>query len=70
MRLPRLIYETCPFLYIIGGITAILVEQSLLAISSGLILIAGGALILILRRNYRAIRQSLESSKSQLIHDL
>lgn len=70
MRLPRLIYEAYPYLYILGGIATILIEQSVLAICSSLVLIASGAIILLLRRNYRAIRQSLEPSQTNFIQDL
>ena len=51
MRLPKLIYEAYPVLYILGGI----------ATMSGLILGLSGTIILFLRRNYRAIRQQLYS---------
>lgn len=70
MRLPKLIYEAYPYLYILGGIVAMLIEQSLLALGSGLILITGGGIILLLRRNYRAIRQSLEPRHDNLIQHL
>lgn len=70
MRLPRLLYETYPYLYILGGIVAMLIEPSLLAIGSGLILVISSALILLLRHNYRAIRQSIESCQTNLIQDL
>lgn len=70
MRLPKLVYETYPYLYILGGVTTIIIERSTLAVTSGLTLIVAGALILLLRRNYRAIRHSLELRKTNLIHDL
>lgn len=59
MRLPKLLYEAYPVLYILGGIATMSMETSTIAFCSGLILGLSGTIILFLRRNYRAIRQQL-----------
>lgn len=59
MRLPKLIYEAYPALYILVGITTMNLDHSAMAYCSGLILGLNGTIILFLRRNYRAIRQHL-----------
>lgn len=59
VRLPKLIYEVYPVLYIMGGIVAMSATQSTVAYCSGLILGLSGTVILFLRRNYRAIKQQL-----------
>jgi hypothetical protein len=61
MRLPKLIYEAYPVLYILGGIATMSTVSSTIAFCSGLILGLSGTIILFLRRNYRAIRQQLYS---------
>lgn len=62
MRLPKLIYEAYPVLYILGGIATMSLVSSTIAFCSGLILGLSGTMILFLRRNYRAIRQQLYST--------
>lgn len=59
MRLPKLIYEAYPALYILVGITTMSLDHSAMAYWSGLLLSLNGTIILFLRRNYRAIRQHL-----------
>ena len=59
MRLPKLIYECYPVLYILSGIATMSTVHSTVAFCSGLILGLSGTMILFLRRNYRAIKQQL-----------
>jgi len=59
VRLPKLIYELYPVLYILGGIITMSTVNSTVAFLSGLILGLSGTMILFLRRNYRAIKQQL-----------
>jgi len=61
VRLPKLIYEAYPVLYILGGITTMYLVGSTVAFCSGFLLGLSGTIILFLRRNYRAIRQHLYS---------
>ena len=61
VRLPKLIYEAYPILYILGGVATMSMVNSGIAFWSGLILGLSGTIILFLRRNYRAIRQHLFS---------
>lgn len=60
MRLPKLIYEVYPILYILIAFTTIIIEHSLIAYASGLVLALSSTVILFLRRNYRTMRQHLE----------
>lgn len=60
MRLPKLIYELYPVIYILIGIGAMSMNDSFIAYCSGLTLGLSGIIILLLRRNYRAIRRHLE----------
>jgi hypothetical protein len=62
MRLPKIIYEVYPALYILGGIATMSTVHSSVAFWSGLVLGLSGTIILFLRRNYRAIRQQLQHS--------
>lgn len=59
MRLPKLIYETYPVIYILCGVATMGIVDSRVAFWSGLALGLSGTIILFLRRNYRAIRQQL-----------
>lgn len=59
VRLPKLIYEAYPVLYILGGIATMSMVGSTVAFCSGFLLGLSGTIILFLRRNYRAIRQHL-----------
>lgn len=59
MRLPKLIYEIYPFIYILAGMATMYMVASIIAFCSGFLLVISGAIILFLRRNYRAIRQDL-----------
>ena len=55
--LPRQLYELLPFIYIVTGILcAILVDSTIVLISS-ILLIVTGVFILIMRRNFRQARQ-------------
>lgn len=62
MRLPKLLYETYPVLYILGGVATMSLVSSTVAFCSGFLLGLSGTIILFLRRNYRAIRQQIYSS--------
>lgn len=59
MRLPKIIYEGYPILYVIGGIAAMSMVDSYLCVLSGFVLGAGGIAILFMRRNYRIIKANL-----------
>ena len=59
MRLPKSVYEVYPVLYVISGICAMSLVDSLMSFMSGLILGFGGVGILFLRRNYRATKQNI-----------
>lgn len=59
MRLPKLVYEVCPWFYVLGGAAAITLSDKTLALASGLVLIISGVVILFLRRNYRSTQQLL-----------
>ncbi len=59
MRIPKIIYESYPVLYVLMGITAISMVDSFVSFLSGFVLGAGGIAILFMRRNYRATRQEI-----------
>lgn len=59
MRLPKLLYEIYPILYILGGIAAMSMIESYVSLLSGFVLCAGGIAILFMRRNYRMIKEHL-----------
>ena len=59
MQLPKLVYEIYPWLYVLGGTTAITLSDKTMALASGLVLIVSGVVILFLRRNYRSTQQLL-----------
>ena len=53
MMLPRGLYELLPFLYIITGIVcAVLIDSTIVLISS-MLLIVTGVFVLLMRRNFR-----------------
>jgi len=57
----KVFYELYPALYVLAGIAAISLVDTLVAFLSGVLLVISGVAILFLRRNYRA-------TKDQLIH--
>ncbi len=59
MRLPKLVYEVYPWLYVLGGASAITLSDKTMALASGLVLLVSGVVILFLRRNYRSTQQLL-----------
>lgn len=59
MRLPKFVYEIYPWLYVLGGSSAITLSDKTLALASGLVLTVSGVVILFLRRNYRSTQQLL-----------
>ena len=64
MIMPKPVYESLPFLYVIGGVAAISTVDSFMSFISGVLLGSSGVLILIIRRNYRQSFESLPSNKS------
>lgn len=54
MRLPKWLYETLPYVYIVGGIATTARLQNAIGTISGLLLLSAGALVLTMRHNYRA----------------
>ena len=63
MRLPKVIYEIYPMLYIISGVFAMITLHAVVPFLSGLLLCVSGIVILYMRRNYR-----LGSGASQYQH--
>ncbi len=59
MRLPKLVYEVYPWLYVLGGAAAITLSDKTMALASGLVLLVSGVVILFVRRNYRSTQQLL-----------
>ncbi|MBI3560738.1 MAG: hypothetical protein HY080_03385 [Gammaproteobacteria bacterium] len=57
MRVPKVIYESYPWLYVSGGAAAVSIGTDSLALLSGLLLLVSGVAILLLRRNYRISQQ-------------
>ena len=55
-RQPKWIYETLPYVYIVGGIATAGLLQNAIATLSGLLLLSAGALVLTMRHNYRTSR--------------
>ncbi len=53
MIMPKPVYESLPFLYVIGGVAAISTVDSFMSFISGILLGGSGIMILVLRRNYR-----------------
>ena len=62
MRIPRMIYEIYPIVYVVGGIATISSVESAVAIASGLLLSISGVAILFIRRNYRAMQELIRIS--------
>lgn len=58
MSIPKPIYEILPITYVFGGIACLSISESTSALISSSLLAFAGLLILIIRRNYRAARQS------------
>ena len=65
MRLPKPIYETLPALYVAGGIAAIIVGNSFMSFTSGILLSCSGIFVLILRRNYRLEHRKANQAQTQ-----
>jgi len=53
-RQPKWLYETLPYVYIVGGIGTTAILQNVVATISGVLLLSAGALVLTMRHNYRA----------------
>jgi len=53
MEMPKPIYESLPFLYVIGGVAAISTVDSFMSFISGILLGSSGIIIMFLRRNHR-----------------
>lgn len=62
-RLPKPVYEFLPACYILLGIASIVLVASRLAVTSGLMLILIGGLILVQRRNYRSDSQAINQHR-------
>lgn len=58
--LPKWLYETLPYVYIVGGIGTTAMLQNIVATISGVLLLSAGALVLTMRHNYRAGRSEKE----------
>ncbi len=53
MRLPRLVYESLPVAYVLGGLAVTLTHPDPMPYFSGLLLATGGLIILFKRQRYR-----------------
>lgn len=51
--IPKPVYEFLPYLYVCGGIAAMLLLDSVMSFVSGLLMSLTGVVILWLRRNHR-----------------
>lgn len=60
MRIPKVVYEIYPWLYISGGAGAMSIGTNSVAIFSGILLFVSGVAILFLRRNYRTTQQIIQ----------
>jgi len=58
--LPKWLYETLPYVYIVGGISTAGVLQNIVATISGVLLLSAGALVLTMRHNYRSSRREAD----------
>lgn len=58
MVIPKSLYEILPLIYVVSGIVCISISESTGALISSLLLAFTGLLVLIIRRNYRAARQT------------
>jgi hemerythrin-like metal-binding protein len=58
-RQPKWLYETLPYVYIVGGIATAGLLQNAIATISGVLLLSAGALVLTMRHNYRTSRDRL-----------
>jgi len=56
-RQPKWLYETLPYVYIVGGIATAGILQNIVATISALLLLSAGALVLTMRHNYRTSKQ-------------
>lgn len=55
MLLPKNLYEVLPYTYMTAGVAEIGLFDSILAMSSGILMFIAGALVWILRSNYRRV---------------
>ncbi|MDH5180636.1 MAG: hypothetical protein OEZ39_02860 [Gammaproteobacteria bacterium] len=58
-QLPKPLYESLPAIYILLGAGSIFLVSTRLAVTSGLMLILIGGLIIVQRRNYRSESQAI-----------
>ena len=63
--IPKPIYEILPYLYIAGGIAAMLLLDIFMSFISGLLMSVTGVLVLFLRRNYRVSQQAFLANDLQ-----
>lgn len=61
-HVPKWIYESMPYVYVVGGIATAGMLQHAIATVSGVLLLSAGALVLTMRHNYRANRQEQGAS--------
>lgn len=62
--IPRPVYEILPTLYIGLGLISIFLLSSRLAVTSGLVLILIGGLLIVQRRNYRSDSQAINQHQT------
>jgi hypothetical protein len=60
VRIPKVVYEIYPWLYISGGAGALSIGTNTVAMFSGSLLFVSGVAILFLRRNYRTTEQIIQ----------
>lgn len=65
MRIPKVIYEIYPWMYVSGGAGAVSIGDNTTAILSGALLLISGVVILFLRRNYRSTQDILQGLQTQ-----
>lgn len=61
---PRPVYEMLPSIYIVLGLLSIFVLSTRLAVTSGLVLILIGGLLVVQRRNYRSDSQAINQHRT------
>jgi hemerythrin-like metal-binding protein len=66
---PKWLYETLPYVYIVGGIATAGILQHVIATMSGLLLLSAGALVLTMRHNYRASREEAAAAPLREPHE-
>ncbi len=65
-RLPKWLYETLPYVYIVAGIATAGMLQNVVATISGVLLLSAGALVLTMRHNYRSSRREADAVAPRL----